>query len=128
MADTQRKSNTKRKNDKAAMSDKIIQITQAQLENLIEAMIKKAMRPRQDEINKIKSEFVDTEALIDEITALKAELINASENQNFISYKHNDLVEDCHKLFLINKEQKQNLMKFNRCTAELKKKKKQMTI
>ena len=41
MAGTQRKNNTKGKNDKAVLSDKIIQMTQAQLENLIEAMTKR---------------------------------------------------------------------------------------
>ena len=47
MADTQRKNNPKEKNDKAVLSDKILQITQAQLDILIETMIKKAMRPMQ---------------------------------------------------------------------------------
>ena len=94
MADTQRKNNTKGKNDKAVLSDKILQMTQAQLDILIETMIKKAMRPMPAEIDKLKSEFVDSKALKDEIAALKAELINVSENQNFIIGKHDDLVEN----------------------------------
>ena len=43
--------------------NKIIQITQAQLENLIETMIKKAMRSMQAAIDKLKSEFVNTKTL-----------------------------------------------------------------
>ena len=62
------------------------------------------MRPMQAEIVKLKFEFVNTEALKDEITALKAELINIAENQNFPSGKLDDLVEDrcSNKAFLIN--------------------------
>ena len=48
MADTQRKNNSTGKNDKAVLSDKsdkILQMTQAQLDELIETMIKKAMKP-----------------------------------------------------------------------------------
>ena len=68
----------------------------------------------QAEIGKLKPELVNTEAFEDEIAALKVELINFGENQNFVSGKHDDLVEDCNKVFLINKEQKQDLMKLNR--------------
>ena len=42
-------------------------MTQAQFENLIEAMIKKVMKPMQAEIDKLKSEFVNIEAPKDEI-------------------------------------------------------------
>ena len=93
-ADTQRKTNTKGKNDKAALSDKIIKMT-------LEIMIKNAMRPTQATVGKLKSECVNTKALKDEIAAMKAELIHVSESQNFIGGKHNDLVEDCNKVFLI---------------------------
>ena len=50
------------------------------------------MRSMQAKIDKLKSEFVNTKAIKNEITALKAKLTNVSEKRYFISGKHNDLV------------------------------------
>ena len=79
---------TSNKNSKATSSEKTVQFTQCQLDNLIETMISKATKPLKERIKK-----------------LELEAIQLLESQNFISKKHDDLTEDCDSLKLSNKLQ-----------------------
>ena len=78
----------KNKCSKTNSSKKIVQFTQSQLENLIEAMISKATKPLEERIKK-----------------LDLEVVQLCESQNFISKKHDDLTEDCDSLKRSNKLQ-----------------------
>ena len=77
---------TSNKNSKATSSEKIVQFTQCQLDNLIKTMISKATKPLKERIKKLELEAVQLRG-----------------SQNFIQKKHDDLTEDCDSLKLSNK-------------------------
>ena len=100
------KTSNKNKGSKADSSEKIVQFTQCQLENLIETMISKATKPLEERIKK-----------------LELEAVQLRESQNFILKKHDDLTEDCDSLKRSNKQQTKDLRQLTKTTDTLQKSK-----
>ena len=73
----------KGKNGKSA-SDKIVQYTQLQLENLMQTIVTKATAPIKLEITLLK----------DQVTTLKNVVAELEKSQKFISRKLDDLTDD----------------------------------
>ena len=96
----------KAKGSKSNSSEKIVKLTQRQLQDLIETVISKATKPLEEKINK-----------------LELELDQLSESQDFLSKKHNDLTEDCDSLKHTNKLQNKDLQQLAKTTAKLQKSK-----
>ena len=96
----------KNKGSKANSSEKIVQFSQSQLENLIETMISKATKPLEERIKK-----------------LELEAVQLRESQNFISKKHDDLTENCDSLKRSNKLQTKDLRQLTKTTDTLQKSK-----
>ena len=94
-------------------SDKIVQYTQLQLENLIQTMVTKVTAPMKQEIKLLK----------DQVSTLKNEVAELEKSQKFISGKHNDLADDYNKALSNNIKYNQGIEHLNRRMTNLQKKK-----
>ena len=104
MPETSSKNRGKGKDDKPA-SDKIMQLTQSQLESLIQTMINKATAP-----------------MLTQIKSLKKEVAELQKAHEFISEKYDDLTNDYKAALSNNKHNVQELKKLNKRTADLQNK------
>ena len=102
MPETSSKACVKGKNDEQA-SEKIVRLTQSQLENLVQTMINKATAPMLTKIKNLKV----------------AELPKAQE---FISEKYENLTKDYKTALSTNKHNEQELKKLNKKTFDLQNK------
>ena len=90
---------------KLSFADTIVQLTQNQLEELIQNMILKATKP-----------------LKDEIAALKNVVSQLQDSQKFISDNHNDLSKNYNDTILTNKQQNQEIKQLNKRAENSQKK------
>ena len=111
----------KGKTDKP-MSEKIIQLSQLQRENIIQSMISNAVKPLEMEIKTLKTEVRKIEKLAKENKELKQELTQLQKNQEIISGKHDDLTEDYAKVLMVNKQCKQDLKQLSKRTDDIQQK------
>jgi len=113
MAETSGKGSGKIKNEKLASDkEKLVQLTQVQLESLIKTMISNATAQMGSKIDTLEAE----------VTTLKKEVKEMQKTQQFISDKHDDLSEDYNKVLSDNKQCKQELHKLMKCATKLHKK------
>ena len=103
MPQISRKNSSKGKIDKSA-SDKIVQCTQLQLENLIQTMVTKAAAPMKLEIKLLK----------DQVSSSKNEIVELEKSQKFTSGKQDDLTDDYNKALSNNVKCNQGLEHLNR--------------
>ena len=111
MPESSGKNSGKRKNDKST-SDKIVQYTQLQLENLIQTMGTKVSAPVKLEIKLLKNQ----------VSTLKNEIAELEKSQKFISGKHDGLTDDYNKAPSNNMKCDQGLEHLNRRMTNLQKK------
>ena len=93
-----------KKNGKLSSTDTIVQLTQNQLEELIQNMILKATKP-----------------LKHEIAALKNVVGQLQDSQKFISDNHDDLSKSYKDIILTNKQQNQEIKQLNKQAENLQK-------
>ena len=93
-----------KKNGKLSSADTIAQLTQNELEELIQNMILKATKP-----------------LKDEIAALKNVVSQLQDSQKFISHNLDDLSKNYNDIILTNKQQNQEIKQLNKRAENLQK-------
>ena len=103
MLETSSKACVKGKNDKQA-SEKIVQLTQSQLENLVQTMINKATAPMLTKIKNLK------------------EVAEMQKAQEFISEKYENLTKDYKTALSTNKHNEQEFKKLDKKTVDLQNK------
>ena len=86
-----------KKNGKLSSADTVVQLTQNQLEEIIQNMILKATKP-----------------LKDEIAALKNVVSQLQNSQKFISNNLDDLSKNYNDIILTNKQQNQEIKQLNK--------------
>jgi len=104
MSENSGKSSSKSKNGKANASEKLIQLSKVELDNLVQRLVANAIEPLEAEIK-----------------ALKAEVSSLRESQEFISDQNDDLTKSCKSALLSSKQQKQDINRLNKCTEVLQK-------
>ena len=111
MPESSGKNSGKGKNDKSA-SDKIVQYTQLQLENLIQTMVTKVTAPMKLEIKLLKNQ----------VSTLKNEVAELEKSQKFICRKHDNLKDNYNKALSNNIKCNQGIEHLNRRMTDLQKK------
>ena len=104
------------------MAEKLIQLSQTQLENLIQSISIKAVKPLEIEISKLQTKVRKIEKLSEENKELKEEFTQLQKKQEFISGKHDDLIEDYAKVLTANKQNKQDLKQLSKRTDDIQQK------
>ena len=93
-------STSKSKNKKTSSTENLIQLTQLELEEMIQGMVANAIKPLEAEIK-----------------ALKTEVNTLRESQQIISNQNDDLNKSYNNALLLNKQQKQSITELNKLTS-----------
>ena len=99
-------STNKSKNKKASSTESLIQLSQTELENMVQGMVANAIKPLEEEIKALKTE-VPVDAL--------------RQSQQFICNQNDDLSKSYKSALLSTKQQKQSITELNKRTDVLMK-------